>query len=173
MSDFDLIYRQHANDVYRFALWLCGDAAQAEDVTAETFARAFTGHDPARATSVKAYLLTIARRLVWKWRARAAREEMLGTDVADTGSFPDRQLALSTELGQVMAALNALPEVDRSALLLRVEEDLSYEDIAAVLEISTSAAKVKVHRARLRLALARDQPVEPTRTNASTTTRKG
>jgi len=52
----------------------------------------------------------------------------------------------------VCAALAELPEIDRTALLLRAEHDLPYDEIARVLQISLSAAKVKVHRARLRLA---------------------
>jgi RNA polymerase sigma-70 factor (ECF subfamily) len=54
----------------------------------------------------------------------------------------------------VVAALAELPEGERAALLLRVDHDLSYEDIASALGISVSAAKVRVHRARLRLTEA-------------------
>jgi RNA polymerase sigma-70 factor (ECF subfamily) len=55
----------------------------------------------------------------------------------------------------VLAALQALPEIDRAAVLMRAEEGMSYEEIAAALGISLPAAKVKVHRARLKLAEAR------------------
>jgi len=55
------------------------------------------------------------------------------------------------EFARVCEAMALLPEIDRSALLLRVMEGLPYEEIAAVLRISIAAAKVKVHRARLRL----------------------
>jgi RNA polymerase sigma-70 factor, ECF subfamily len=51
-----------------------------------------------------------------------------------------------------MAAVHALPEMDRTVLLLRAEEDLSYEDIAAMTGLSVTAAKVKVFRARAKLA---------------------
>jgi RNA polymerase sigma-70 factor (ECF subfamily) len=53
-----------------------------------------------------------------------------------------------------MADLGALPEIDRSALLLRVE-GCAYQEIAAILGISLASAKVKVHRARLRLGQLR------------------
>jgi RNA polymerase sigma-70 factor (ECF subfamily) len=52
------------------------------------------------------------------------------------------------ELGVVLARLQALPEVDRAALLMRALEGLPYQEIATALDISVSAAKVKVHRAR-------------------------
>jgi RNA polymerase sigma-70 factor (ECF subfamily) len=55
----------------------------------------------------------------------------------------------------VAAALRQLPEVDRAALLMRAEDGLPYEEIAAALGLSVAAARVKVHRARLKLAAAR------------------
>ena len=54
----------------------------------------------------------------------------------------------------MLAALQTLPEIDRAAVLLRAEEGLSYEEVAAALGISSGAARVKVHRARLKLAEA-------------------
>jgi RNA polymerase sigma-70 factor (ECF subfamily) len=53
-----------------------------------------------------------------------------------------------------MAALQTLPEIDRAAVLLRAEEGMSYDEVAAALGISPVAARVKVHRARLKLAKA-------------------
>jgi RNA polymerase sigma-70 factor (ECF subfamily) len=57
-------------------------------------------------------------------------------------------------LAVVLEALGTLPEGERAALLLRVDHDLPYEDIAAALGTTVGAAKVRVHRARLRLAQA-------------------
>ena len=56
------------------------------------------------------------------------------------------------QLRFVMEALATLPEVDRAAVLMRADEGLAYEEIAVALGISVASAKVKVHRARLRLA---------------------
>jgi RNA polymerase sigma-70 factor (ECF subfamily) len=54
----------------------------------------------------------------------------------------------------VLSAVRDLPESERAALLLRVDHDLSYDEIASALGISVAAAKVRVHRARLRLTNA-------------------
>ena len=54
----------------------------------------------------------------------------------------------------MLAALQTLPEIDRAAVLLRAEEGMSYDEVAAALGISPVAARVKVHRARLKLAEA-------------------
>ena len=63
MTDFHELYTRYAGDIYRFALFLCDNAAEAEDITAETFARALTGKAPLVLATVKGYLLTIARNL--------------------------------------------------------------------------------------------------------------
>ena len=52
----------------------------------------------------------------------------------------------------VLGALGSMPEGERSALLLRIDHDLSYEEIARALGISPGAVKVRIHRARRRLA---------------------
>jgi RNA polymerase sigma-70 factor (ECF subfamily) len=51
--------------------------------------------------------------------------------------------------------LQEIPEVDRAALLMRAQQEMSYEDIARMLGISLAAVKIKIHRARVRLGEAR------------------
>src|SRR6187401_1395291 len=63
MDEFRDIYERHYAAVYRLALFLTGDANHAEDLTADTFVRAWTARDRLRAQTVRAYLLTIARNL--------------------------------------------------------------------------------------------------------------
>ena len=61
--DFATLYRQYDGDVFRFAYFLSGNHALAEDIAAETFARALTAGDRIQTSTVKAYLLRIARNL--------------------------------------------------------------------------------------------------------------
>ena len=63
MMDFHSLYQSYAPQVHRFALFLCGDAALADDLTSETFVRAWTARGKIREATVKAYLFTIARNL--------------------------------------------------------------------------------------------------------------
>jgi RNA polymerase sigma-70 factor (ECF subfamily) len=67
---------------------------------------------------------------------------------------PSERLDEAALLAGALKALGSLPEGERAALLLRLDQGLSYEEIAAALSISVAAAKVRVHRARLRLASA-------------------
>ncbi len=55
MTDFSALYKKYAPDVFRFALYLSGDRSQAEDITSETFVRAWTSPEPIAVATVKAY----------------------------------------------------------------------------------------------------------------------
>ena len=152
--DFSELYRTHAGDVYRFALFLSGDAAVAEDIASETFIRLWNARGRVDLTTVKGYLLAIARNLFLAERRHARRMTTLDERVHDNRPDPERCAHSHIELQAALAALQTLPEIDRAAVLLRAEEGLSYEEVAAALRISPVAARVKVHRARLKLAQA-------------------
>ena len=72
MSEFHELYQRHYQDVYRFALFLTGDPAAAEDLAADTFVRAWVARDRIHQPTVRAYLLTIARNL-YRDQLRAAK----------------------------------------------------------------------------------------------------
>ena len=149
-ASFAGLYTAYARDVYRFAFCLSGDAAAAQDITSETFLRVWTSTEPVRVTTVKSWLFVIARNLYLHERRTIRRREPLDDRMASGQSLED-DAAVKQEFARVSAAMAQLPEIDRSALSLRAVEGLPYEEIAAVLRISIASAKVKVHRARLRL----------------------
>jgi RNA polymerase sigma-70 factor (ECF subfamily) len=151
-TNFHELYSRYAGDVYRFAHWLTGNPDEARDITTETFARLWTASGEPRTDSVKAYLFTIARNLHRKQWRHSSRLEPLDEAMPDIAVAPDEAAAKQDEFQRALAAVQALPEIDRTLLLLRAEEDLSYEDIAAATGLSVTAAKVRVFRARARLA---------------------
>lgn len=153
MIDFHSVYERHARDLFRFALYLSGNRAVAEDLVADAFVKLWTASGEIRSETIKGYLLTIVRNLHFTSRRRAARQLPLGDEsvVADLAASIDVRLEQREDLARVRAVLGTLSDVDRSALLLRALHDLPYDEIARALEISVAAAKVKVHRARLRL----------------------
>jgi RNA polymerase sigma-70 factor, ECF subfamily len=148
---FHELYSRYSGDVYRFAHWLSGNSHDAQDITAETFVRAWTAPEEPRLESVKAYLFTIARNLHRKQWRRASRHEALDEEMPDPATPPDEAAVNREEFQRTLAAVHALSEMDRTVLLLRAEDDLSYEDISAVTGLSVTAAKVKVFRARAKL----------------------
>ncbi len=150
------IYRRYAQDVYRFAHWLSGNPDDARDITSETFIRAWTSPNEPRMDSVKAYLFTIARNLHRKQWRRASRLETLDEGMPDPAISPAEVAANRDDSNRAFAAMRALPEIDRTVLMLRAEDGLSYEDISAVTGLSVTAAKVKslfAARAKLFAAL--------------------
>ena len=149
--DFGGLYDRYARDVMHFALYLTGNRSDAEDIVAETFVRAWVSTGAIRMETVKAYLLAIARNLYIERTRQNARTGRLEDDVATSAHDPEQAAEGRAELRAVMKALQHMPEVDRSALLMRAR-DVSYSDIAGALGISEAAARVKVHRARVKLA---------------------
>jgi len=157
-AGFSDLYQRHSGDVYRFALYLSGDPNLAEDITAESFLRVWQSAAPVRLGSVKAYLLAIARNLFLHEVRRVQRLTELEERIPAAVSL-EKQTGVRAELDRVLADLGALPEADRAAVLLRAEDGLSYEEIAEVLGLPVATVKVKVHRARLKLAEKRGRSV--------------
>lgn len=153
MIDFTALYESFAPDVYRFSFWLAGESAEAEDITSETFVRAWSRRNGIRTETMKAYLFTIARNVYLTHRRKKDRHVPLEDVHADPAPGPDRVSESRLALGRVRGLLQALPETDRAAFILRVQHELPYAEIARVLGVSLTAAKVKVHRARKKLLL--------------------
>jgi RNA polymerase sigma-70 factor, ECF subfamily len=151
VTTFSELYQAHSRDVYRFAVFLSGDPDLAEDIASETFVRLWYARERVDLSTVKAYLLAIARNLFLEQRRRAGRQAELVDVHADTRPDPERSASSRGELQAVLAQLQTLPEIDRAAVLLRAEEGLAYDEIAALLGITPIAARVKVHRARTKL----------------------
>ena len=139
----------------RFALFLSGDASVADDIVSETFIRMWNARARVDLATVKAYLFAIARNLYLQQRRQAKRMSPIDVDMPDQQPDQLQQVHARDELRAVLEALQALPEVDRSAVLMRADAGMPYDEIARTLGISESAAKVKVHRARLKLSAAR------------------
>ena len=152
-ATFAEIYNAHSRGVYRFALYLCGDAATAQDITSEAFLRIWMSGEPVRAVSVKLYLFVIARNLYLHQLRRTKRQESLDDNLAEPCTL-ESAAESKQQLARTIKAMAMLPELDRSALLLRTIHSLPYEEIAAILGITIAAAKVKVHRAKLLLGAA-------------------
>ena len=151
--DFADLYDTHAHDVHRFALFLSGNEALADDLTAETFARALLGREDLRLGTVRAYLLAIARNLYRDHCRREWRHVPLSDapDRADRAPGAETTTHHRERLRVVLEAMAQLPVNEREALVLAVDRELPYEQIAAIVGASATAVKVRVHRARQRL----------------------
>src|SRR5580700_579463 len=140
---FHELYDRYAGDVYRFAHWLTGNPHDARDITSETFVRAWTAPEEPRMETVKAYLFTIARNLHRRQWRRQSRLEALDEAMPDRAAQPDEAAVNQDEFRRALEAVQALPEIDRTVLLLRAEEELPYEEIAAATGLSAAAVRIR------------------------------
>src|SRR5436190_2763058 len=152
MTDFSTLYAKYAPDVFRFAMYLSGNRGDAEDITSETFVRAWTAPQPIAMATVKGYLLTIARNLFLQELRKRSRASPLDDNIRDPHPGPEAETEKKAEYVAVMAGLQQLPELDRAALLMSAFEGMQYGEIARALGISLAAVKMKIHRSRLALS---------------------
>ena len=152
MDVFRTVYESHYPAVFRLALFLTGDHARAEDLTAETFIRAWLARDRIRHQTVRAYLLTITRNL-YRDALRAPRPQVIGldSDIADHQPGADVRLEQRSDLRAVRARLRHVARGDRRALWLHAVREMSYPEIASALGVSVGAVKSRIARARERL----------------------
>lgn len=146
--------------LYRLALRITLDAAEAEDVVQDTLIRVWDKRDEwAHISSAEAYCLTVCRNLALDRNARSGRqnEESLDENIhtaPNLSSAPDEEFIEKERLGIVRALLDKLPEVQRTIMELREVEGKSYKEIAAVLALSEEQVKVYLFRARQRIRQA-------------------
>ncbi len=148
---FDMLVRAHASDLYRFAYWLCGEDARAQDLVQETFLRAWRALDSLRdGAAAKPWLLTILRRE----HARAFERKRLDLGELDEGIADDASGIDPERAGsdaQVRAAILQLEPKYREPLLMQVLGGFSCEEIAAELHCKPGAVMTQLFRARQKL----------------------
>ena len=154
----------HAATVLRTAQFLSQDETEADDLAQETMVKAFRNLDRfAEGTDVKAWLMTILRHTrIDRLRSAAAShvERSLEQLVVEPAAPADSQVAASHDPEalleefadrQIIAALRALPEEIRWALLLVDVEGMDHSDAAGVLDVPVGTVKSRAHRGRAML----------------------
>jgi len=147
--------------VYNLAYRMLGNAAEAEEAAQETFLRAYTKlrtYDPERKFST--WLLSIAshycidriRRRRFTWLSLDEQPELLPVSESGGGNLPEQAALTNEAREEVRRLLDGLEPGYRIPIVLRYWYDMAYSEIAEVMEISESAVKSRLHRARRRLA---------------------
>src|SRR5215472_3252362 len=155
VTDIESLYQRYAPDVRRFALFLFGDPVMADEITSDVFVSAWLARERIRQPTVKSYLLAIARNLYRDLQRRQERHAELDEQMTDKRISAQTHMEQTAEVRAVLAGLQQLPELDRTALLMRALDEMPYEEIAETLGIPVVTAKVKVYRARLKLMQTR------------------
>lgn len=164
-AHFNLLVERYTRIVYRTALGITGAPQEAEEIVQETFLKVFKNlqhFSPTRA-AFKTWILTIARNqsinAFVSLKRRAAKifwesdRENRGTEAEQnflSDGRPDAEALLSTqqEFSRMTEAMKKLPERQRTALLLKGVEGLSYAEIGRIMNRSSSSVESLIFRAR-------------------------
>jgi len=170
VRDFDALYERHYKTLFNLIFRWIGDYDEAEDLTVETFASAFKARDQFRGDSrVQTWLYRIAlNHCKNRFKQRDRQREMEGPsldagafgadeddggvmasrDVADWSYSPARLLEQKELRALIEKAVDNLPADYKVVLVLRDQQDLSYNEIADVTGLTLEAVKTRLNRAR-------------------------
>jgi RNA polymerase sigma-70 factor (ECF subfamily) len=148
----------HLDALYRVALRLTGNPADADDLVQETVLKAYRAWDQyERGTNAKGWLLTILRNsFINEYRRRARHPENVDLDTIEPFAVfgdiqeEDPQGAFFDKIvdDEVLRAIDALPEVFRETVVLSDVEGMSYQEIARILDVPVGTVKSRLFRAR-------------------------
>ena len=150
--DFESVYQEHFQAVYRFLLSLCRNHALAEELTQETFFRAYMNYSGLRdKDKASVWLCQIAKNAYFRWyneqKKRGALPENADGDAQSLEeAFERRELS-----GKALACLHALEEPYKEVFMLSVFGGFSLKDVSAIFGKSESWARVTFYRARQKL----------------------
>lgn len=153
---FSELVARYQDRVYRFLLRLTRSQDDARDLTQDTFMRAYQSIDRWRPDALfRTWLFRIARNVAFDRLRRDKRVEFVeldeDADIPDTAAGPEAALETTQRYRLLEAALERLPAEHREILLLREIEEMSYEDIADVLDLHIGTVKSRLARARAAL----------------------
>lgn len=158
-SAFAALVREHQDEVYTLARRLVGDPHLASDVAQEALIRAWRALSKFRGDArLSTWLYRITVNTAWTHKQRAGRHQ--GASIDDhhelaapiDASHPETAGEILELRGRLRVALDRLPDAQREVVVLKDIYGWSHAEIAESMDISVTAAKVRLHRARARLA---------------------
>ena len=153
-DQFEAIVSEHYEVLFRFAMSLTRSQADAEDLTQQTFyIWAKKGHQLRDPAKVKTWLFTTLHRAFLGMRKKQIKfpHHDLETVVNELPPVESRQLGANIDASQVLAALAKVDEVYQAAVALFYLDDLSYFEIATVLEVPVGTVKSRLSRGIMQL----------------------
>jgi RNA polymerase sigma-70 factor (ECF subfamily) len=164
-AEFDRLMRKSYRRAYNLAYRMTGDPLEAEDLTQETFLRAYRFFDKYnRWLAFEAWLRQIMHNLYVDMLRRKPKaqgysldqplpnssddDDDMVADFPDAGANPEKQLLAVEFSADMQEALNRLPHEFREAVVLCDIEDMSYDEIASAVGVSTGTVRSRIHRGR-------------------------
>lgn len=145
VSEFNTCVDQYADNLYRFILKHIKDTDVAKDIVQDTFEKVWRKVNDVESTNAKSYLFTTAHHTLVDY-TRKQKKQGDYTEVIESGLKHEKQYTdLKTILNE---ALDKLPEIQKSVILLRDYEGYDYAEIGRITNLSESQVKVYIFRAR-------------------------
>lgn len=142
----------HLRSLYGTAYRMTRNVHDAEDLVQETYLRAYRAFDGfTPGTNIRAWLYTILHRVRTDSFRKASRSPRTVELEGEGPSVPPPQDALASGGEDLTRALEALPEVFRTAVVLRDVEDFTYDEIARILAVPIGTVMSRIHRGRAQL----------------------
>jgi RNA polymerase sigma-70 factor (ECF subfamily) len=135
----------HADAVFRFVLKNIKDEDKAKDIVQDTFEKLWIKADSVTFSKVKSYIFTTAYHTMIDYIRKEQKQTVLDEGTSNKHSH-ERQYSDLSEILQ--EALELLPDIQKSVILLRDYEGYSYKEIADITELNESQVKVYIFRAR-------------------------
>ena len=151
MLDFEMVFQNNNQFIFRFLMKLCGDASLAEELTQETFFRAYMNMSALRnEEKVAVWLCQIAKNTYFAWFNEQKRKQPI-SQLTPTDNTPDiAELFEEKELaGRAFSVLHALEEPYKEVFWLRTFGELSFAQIGALFDKTESWARVTYYRAKI------------------------
>ena len=146
------LYEAHYMRVFSYAMTLAGNRTLAEEITQETFFRAFSKHHEFRQESDEVtWLCAIAKNCFYDEKRRQSKTAPIPEEIPDPGKEIEQVAADRDSSFRIHVALHALEEPYREIFELRVFGELSFRDIGTIFGKTENWARVTYHRARLKL----------------------
>lgn len=152
LHEFEDMYTEYSDQIYRFLYWQTSDSRLAEDLTSEVFMKAWRSRDSFTTGSKKAWLYRIARNIVIDyWRKK---HEIITEDMDEIAFYDDKtaeRLDREAEVKLLNGALAKLPEKLRQVVTLRFLEKLPAKEVAKIFETTEGNVRLLQYRALRKL----------------------
>jgi RNA polymerase sigma-70 factor (ECF subfamily) len=154
---FERVVMPHLDAAFSLARWLAGNAHDAEDIAQESYLRAYRAFHTVHGGNVRPWLLSIIRNTCYTWlkRNRARAPKAISDDELDdlaTGAFdPQAELLRLDDEETVTRTMDQLPPEYREVIVLRELQELSYRQIAEIVQIPIGTVMSRLARARNQL----------------------
>ena len=167
-SRFAEIVLPYLDDAYTLARWMTGSTADAEDVVQDACVRALRALETTAVERPRAWVLTIVRNTALTWMAKNRPGNVTSTEgeegplevpeLTDPAPSPEQNVNAQADHGAGRAAIAALPQAFREAIVMREINGLSYKEIADASGIPIGTVMSRLARARMMLMNALGRP---------------